>query len=161
VWSVRPANLAEAQLVEAADAQHIDVQGIQDAVDQGWCLPRRCAGVPQFVVEVVARPAGLDAGARVVFKDKTHRGASFLFEFFLKMPQHWLVQKVDALLGDGSDDHFDHPNNADDDDALLDGDSESTDDAGDDLLGDDDDSDSTDDAGDDLLSDDDAGDDLL
>ncbi len=105
---VRPANLGDTELLAAANEQRIDLSALEEAVVlEGYFLPRRCAGVPQYVVEL---SADINNSAKDEHDEddddfaKANRGTSFLFELFLADPSHWLVQQVDNILHDDDDD---------------------------------------------------------
>ncbi len=91
---IRPANLGQAHLYEAAHQHLVDLTAVESSVQEGYFLVRRCAGVPQFIVELsdggsCDAPRFVDNGL----------GSSFLFDLFATEPSHWLVQRLDAILG--------------------------------------------------------------
>ena len=91
---IRPANLGQTHLCEAANKQLVDLSALESAVQEGYFLMRRCAGVPQFIVELndggsCDAPLFVDNGL----------GSSFLFDLFAADPSHWLVQRLDNILG--------------------------------------------------------------
>lgn len=92
---IRPANLGQVHLRDAADQQLVDLSAVESAVQEGYYLMRHCAGVPQFIVEL-SDDGSSDAPPQFV---DNGLGSSFLFDLFSTQPFHWLVQRLDAILG--------------------------------------------------------------
>ena len=96
---IRPANLGQVDLRDAADKQLVDLSAVESAVQEGHFLMRRCAGVPQFIVEL-SDDGSSDVPPRFV---DNGLGSSFLFKLFVTQPSHWLVQRLDEFLGGNAD----------------------------------------------------------
>ena len=96
---IRPANLGQVHLRDAADQQLVNLSAVESAVQEGYFLMRRCAGVPQFIVEL-SDDGSSDAPPRFV---DNGLGSSFLFDLFVTQPSHWLVQRLDEFLGGNAD----------------------------------------------------------
>lgn len=94
VHVIRPANLGQLSLCDAANQDLVDLSAVESAVQEGYYLTPRCAGVGQFIVEL-----GVASSDRPRFVDNG-LGCSFLFDLFATQPTHWLVKRLDELLGD-------------------------------------------------------------